>query len=101
LKGLADVTLENVGTAAAPVIKLFIDGADITSRYATTLLVKEAWLVKGSTPANNVAYDATLVGFKTFTTVTTTGDVIRLVDPAALHALTVPVNNIEGTPLTL
>lgn len=101
LKGLADVTLQNVGTPSAPKIKLFIDGTDVTSRYATTLLVKEAWLVKGAAPANNVAYDSVAVAFKTFTTVTTTGDVIRLVDPAALHALTVPVNNIEGTPLTL
>jgi hypothetical protein len=101
LKGLADVTLENVGTAAAPKIKLFIDGTDVTSRYATTLLVKEAWLVKGAAPASNVTYNATDIAFTTFTTVTTTGDVIRLVDPAALHALTVPVNNIEGTPITL
>jgi len=101
LKGLADVTLENVGTASAPKIKLFIDGTDVTSRYATLLLAKEAWLVKGAAPASNVSYDATTVSFTTFTTVTTANDVIRLVDPAALHALTVPVNNIEGTPLTL
>lgn len=101
LKGLADVTLENVGTAVAPKIKLFIDGTDVTARYATLLLAKEAWLVKGLAPASDVAYDATTVSFTTFTTVTAANDVIRLVDPAALHALTVPVNNIEGTPLTL
>lgn len=101
LKGLADVTLQNVGTASAPKIKLFIDGSDVTSRYSTLLVPKEAWLVKGSNPASDVTYNATDVAFTTFTTVTTAGDVIRLVDPSVLHALTVPVNNIEGTPLTL
>jgi hypothetical protein len=100
LKGLADVTLENVGTATAPVIKLFIDGSDITSRYSTLLAVKEAWLVKGTTPASNPVYDSAQVGFKTWGTTAAT-DVIQLVDPALLHALAAPVNNIEGTPLTL
>lgn len=100
LKGLADVTLENVGTAVAPKIKLFIDGTDVTSRYSTLLAVKEAWLYNNVAPASNPVYDATTVSFTTWGTTAAAG-VLKLVDPAALHALSVPVNNIEGTPLTL
>ena len=100
LKGLNDVTLEDVGLATAPVIKLFIDGSDVTSRYSTLLAVKGAWLYDGSNPASNPVYDATQLGFKTWGT-TAAGKVLQLVDPAVLHALTVPVNNIEGSPLTL
>lgn len=100
LKGLADVTLENVGTATAPKIKLFIDGTDVTSRYSTLLAKKEAWLYNGTTPASNPVYSSTDVAFTTWGTTAAAG-VLKLVDPAVLHALTVPVNNIEGTPLTL
>ena len=100
LKGLADVTLENVGTAIAPKIKLFIDGTDVTSRYSTLLAKKEAWLYNGTNPASNPVYSSTDVAFTTWGTTAAAG-VLKLVDPAVLHALTVPVNNIEGTPLTL
>ena len=100
LKGLADVTLENVGIATAPKIKLFIDGTDVTSRYSTLLAKKEAWLYNGTAPASDPVYSSTDVAFTTWGTTAAAG-VLKLVDPAVLHALTVPVNNIEGTPLTL